>query len=72
MKLSPETYFSVSHEINKILIETTLPNIADRWKELRIPIFKNKDKMIEVSQYIESAIAGSNKISSTRTQFFIF
>ena len=27
---------------NKVLIETTLPNISDRWKDLKIPLFKEK------------------------------
>jgi len=27
---------------NKILIETTLPNISDRWKDLKIPIYEKK------------------------------
>lgn len=41
---------------NKILIETTLPNIADRWKELKLPIHKDKEKIKEVSEKIKSAI----------------
>lgn len=41
---------------NKILIETTLPNIADRWKELKLPIHKDKEKIIEVSNKIKSAM----------------
>lgn len=28
---------------NKVLIETTLPNIADRWIDLKIPIYPKKD-----------------------------
>ena len=27
---------------NKVLIETTLPNISDRWKDLKIPIYEKK------------------------------
>lgn len=41
---------------NKILIETTLPNIADRWKELKLPIHDDKEKILEVSNKIKSAI----------------
>jgi type I restriction enzyme M protein len=39
---------------NKILIETTLPNIADRWKELRLPISKDKNERLKISERIES------------------
>ncbi|MPY01318.1 restriction endonuclease subunit M [Salinivibrio sp. VYel4] len=41
---------------NKILIETTLPNIADRWSELRLPIHNDENKIKEVSDKIKSAI----------------
>lgn len=41
---------------NKVLIETTLPNIANRWKELMLPISKDKDERIRISKKIESVI----------------
>ena len=41
---------------NKILIETTLPNIADRWQELELPIDNDKNKIMEISKRIESVI----------------
>jgi len=41
---------------NKILIETTLPNIADRWKELKLPISKDKNERKRISEKIESVI----------------
>lgn len=41
---------------NKVLIETTLPNIADRWKELGLPIHKDKDKRLEISERMKSVI----------------
>lgn len=41
---------------NKILIETTLPNIADRWKELKLPVHNDKNKILEVSNKIKSAM----------------
>lgn len=54
---------------NKILIETTLPNIADRWKELKLPISKNVEERKRISSKIESvieskwdAIAGIEKL----------
>lgn len=41
---------------NKVLIETTLPNIADRWKELRLPISRDKNERKRISEKIESVI----------------
>ena len=41
---------------NKILIETTLPNIADRWKELLLPIHNDKSKILEISDKIKNAM----------------
>lgn len=41
---------------NKILIETTLPNIADRWRELELPIDNDKEKIKEISSRIERVI----------------
>lgn len=41
---------------NKILIETTLPNIADRWKELKLPISKNEEERKRISDKIKSVI----------------
>lgn len=41
---------------NKVLIETTLPNIADRWKELRLPISKSVSERTMISNKIKSVI----------------
>lgn len=41
---------------NKILIETTLPNIAERWKELALPIHDSETQRADVSEKIKSAI----------------
>lgn len=47
--ITPEyLMYALSHKIvaeeaaNKIFIDTTLPNIAERWKELKIPVPKGK------------------------------
>lgn len=37
---------------NKIMIDTTLPNIADRWKKIYIPIY-SKEKMNDISKKME-------------------
>lgn len=41
---------------NKVLIETTLPNIADRWKELYLPIWKDILRIDMVSGMIKNVI----------------
>ena len=43
---------------SKVLIETTLPNIADRWKEVMLPIHKNREQADKVGQRIQEAIEG--------------
>lgn len=41
---------------NKVLIETTLPNIADRWKELHLPIWEDRTKAEHISKMVENVI----------------
>lgn len=55
--------YLLSHKIthlqakNKILIETTLPNIAERWKELMLPIDNDINKRKQISDKIKSVIS---------------
>lgn len=49
--LTPEyLLYALSHRLtvqqlsNKIFLDTTLPNIANRWKEIEIPFYQDKDK----------------------------
>jgi type I restriction enzyme M protein len=41
---------------NKVLIETTLPNIANRWQELKLPLFIDEDMAKTVTTQIEEVI----------------
>jgi len=41
---------------NKVLIETTLPNIGDRWNELMLPISKDKKQREMISKRMKSVI----------------
>jgi type I restriction enzyme M protein len=41
---------------NKILIETTLPNIANRWQELMLPISKDEDERKRISEQIKNVV----------------
>ena len=43
-------------EFNRVLIETTLPNIADRWRDLRLPFFGDPDEAAAVSEQVREAI----------------
>lgn len=38
---------------DKVLIETTLPNISDRWKELLLPIHKEKNTRANISEKVQ-------------------
>ena len=40
---------------NKVLIDTTLPNIARRWEELYLPVSKRQDERDEIKKKIKEA-----------------
>ncbi len=68
-----------SHELtqkqlyNKVLIDTTLPNIARRWEELYLPIAKDKNEREKIKKKIREAFESKweavNKISSLKEEF---
>jgi type I restriction enzyme M protein len=39
---------------DKVLIETTLPNISDRWKELLLPIHKDEKIRLQISKKVQN------------------
>ena len=41
---------------NRVLIETTLPNIADRWRDLKLPFFASKTEGKKISRRIREVI----------------
>ena len=41
---------------NKVLIETTLPNIGDRWKEVKLPISNNPSERKKIAERIRYVI----------------
>ena len=53
--------YLLSHELtqkqlyNKIMIDTTLPNIGDRWKELYLPISKNKEEIKKIKNKMKES-----------------
>ena len=79
-KLTPEyLLFAFSHELvqeqlkNKIFIDTTLPNIADRWKELYIPVYKKPSEYDEIKGKVAKLIDNQWKslahLSEFRTKY---
>ncbi len=71
--------YLMSHELTqrqlpqKIMIDTTLPNIADRWKELYLPVMTDKTTVARVSERIKSAFQAKWKaqeeIAKLRSEF---
>ena len=60
--ITPEyLLYALSHEFvheqieNKVFIDTTLPNIGERWKDLLIPIYQDKKKLNHISNELASA-----------------
>lgn len=68
-----------SHELtqkqlyNKIMIDTTLPNISNRWKELYLPIAKDKKERDKIKEKMKSAFEqkwkASEKILQLKDEF---
>lgn len=54
--------YLLSHEYtqkqlsHKVFMDTTLPNIGDRWKELELPLAADPDVRLEVSRQVRGAI----------------
>lgn len=43
--------------IAKVFVDTTIPNIGDRWKDLLLPLHSNKDEIITVSKRVEDVMS---------------
>lgn len=41
---------------SKVFVDTTLPTIGDRWKDLLLPIHSDKSKIISISKRVKSVI----------------
>ncbi len=61
--LTPEyLLYALSHQLvveqsqNKIFIDTTLPNIAKRWTEIKIPIFEEASKYNQIKVMTKKVI----------------
>lgn len=80
--LTPEyLLYALSHKIvqeqseNKIFIDTTLPNIAERWKELLIPIYEDKSVFDIINEktkkVVSSQWAAMKEINEFKEKFKI-
>jgi type I restriction enzyme M protein len=58
---------------NKVMIDTTLPNIARRWEELYLPISKDKAERDKIKKKIKEAFESKwiavDKITSLKSEF---
>lgn len=58
---------------NKVMIDTTLPNIGDRWKELKLPISKDKKVREEIKKKLKEAFIekweAQEKMVSIKNEF---
>ena len=68
--ISPEyLVYLLSHKLvqaqlkNLVFLDTTLPNIADRWKELKLPMFERDEDRIEVTDAMKSIFEGKKAVS---------
>lgn len=61
---------------NKVMIDTTLPNIGDRWGELKLPISKDKKVREEIKKKLKEAFIkkweAQEKIISIKNEFGIW
>ncbi len=59
--------YLLSHELthmqlyNKVLIDTTLPNIGDRYKELLLPIERDKDRRKRIKERVKQVFEENGK-----------
>lgn len=54
---------------NKIMIDTTLPNIGDRWKELKLPLLKDNKKRENIKKELRDLFGETNKIQKKINEF---
>jgi type I restriction enzyme M protein len=47
---------TLMQSFSKVLIETTLPNIAERWQEIRLPVSKDEAERKRISGKIKMVI----------------
>ncbi|MGP1438167.1 MAG: N-6 DNA methylase [Treponema sp.] len=67
-KITPEyLMYALSHKIvaeeseNKVFIDTTLPNIADRWKEVKIPLPTSLEKLSQITEIMKNIVSNQWK-----------
>ena len=60
--------YLITHELtkrqlyNKVFIDTTLPNIGGRWRELHLPLHRDSEKRSRIKERMKQIVAGREKI----------
>ena len=62
------TEFVQNQLANNIMIDTTLPNIGDRWNDLVLPLIKDNDKLQEIRHYVNTAVSNLSNYSESITE----
>lgn len=81
--ITPEyLMYALSHKLtaeqsnNKIFIDTTLPNIAERWKEIEIPVYKDTKKFNTIKEKVNQVVMSQwnslKEISEMREKYDIY
>lgn len=57
---------------SKVLIETTLPNIGDRWQEIKLPFFKNlsvkREVLSQIKEVVDAKWSAIKKLNDIKAQ----
>ena len=81
--ITPEyLMYALSHKLtaeqsnNKIFIDTTLPNIAERWKEIEIPVYKDTKKFNTIKEKVNQVVMSQwdslKEISEMKEKYDIY
>lgn len=81
--ITPEyLMYALSHNLtvqqsnNKIFIDTTLPNIADRWKEIKIPVYQDAKKYKLIKDKAEEIVKNQwlslKEINEMKNKFEVY
>lgn len=68
--------YTFSQIESKVFLDTTLPNIADRWKELKIPVYEDKNEQQKISNNVLRAMkkqwSAISQINNLKKEFGVY
>lgn len=74
--ITPEyLMYALSHKLvaqeseNKIFMDTTLPNIAERWREVKIPVINNSDEFDRITSMMKKIVSNQWKAQELIEKF---